>query len=38
MGKRIGKNTVVFERKQLLNDKLEAGQLSSAKIVFTEDD
>ena len=31
-------DTVVFERKQLLNDKLEAGQLSSAKIVFTEDD
>ena len=31
-------DTVVFERKELLNDKLEAGQLSSAKIVFTEDD
>lgn len=31
-------DTVIFERKQLLNDKLEAGQLSSAKIVFTEDD
>ena len=31
-------DTVVFERKQLRNDKLEAGQLSSAKIVFTEDD